>query len=43
MSLTEHGIQPDQAADEVIEIHVPGLVRVAADDHAVDMLIQVES
>jgi hypothetical protein len=25
-SLTEHGIQPDQATDEVVEIHVPALV-----------------
>lgn len=39
----EHGIQPDQAADEVIEIHVPALICVTPDDHAVEMLIQVES
>lgn len=39
VSLTEHGIQPDQAADEVVEIHVPFLIRVASDDHVVEMLV----
>lgn len=36
---TEHGIQPDQAADEVVKIHVPSLIRVTSDDHVVEMFI----
>ena len=39
---TEHGIQPDQAADEVVKIHVPSFIRIASDDHVVEMFIQVE-
>lgn len=42
VSLTEHGIQPDQAADEVVKIHVPSFIRVASDDHVVEMFIQME-
>ena len=36
---TEHGIQPDQGADEVVKIRVPSLIRVTSDDHVVEMFI----
>lgn len=34
---TEQGIQSDQAADEVVKIHVPS-IRAGSEDHAVEML-----
>lgn len=42
VTLTEHGIQPDQAADEVVKIYVPSLIKVVLDDCVIESLIYIE-
>ena len=42
-SLTAHGVQPDQAADVVVEIHVPFLIAVPADDHLKQLVVEREA
>lgn len=42
VKLTTHGIEPDEAADVVIKIHVAIFITVSADDHLEELVIEGE-
>lgn len=41
--LTEHALQPDEAADETVEVDVHVLVRIAHGDDVIELVVEVES
>lgn len=41
--LTEHALQPDEAADEAVEVDVHLFVRVPHGDDVVELAVEVES
>ena len=42
-TLTEHGLQPHQAAHEVIEVHGQVRLRVAGDHELIQLLVELEA
>ena len=42
-TLTEHGLQPHQAAHEVVEVHGQVGLRVAGDNELVQLLVELEA
>lgn len=42
-TLTAHGVEPDQAANVVVKVHVAVFITVSADDHLEELLIQGEA
>ncbi|PWS23122.1 hypothetical protein DKP78_14810, partial [Enterococcus faecium] len=43
LKCTAHGVEPDQAANVVVKVHVAVFITVSADDHLEELLIQGEA
>lgn len=41
--LTEHGLEPDQAADEAVKVDVHVLVGIAHGDDVVQLVVETEA
>lgn len=41
--LTEHGLEPNQAADEAVEVDVHALVGVAHGDDVIQLVVETEA